>query len=243
LTAGMGKFGLPELYVRTLPRGRMKEVTTLVNATAQALATGTTVVKAGELAVDMSALGEGWGAAEVVKAGGTAKVAWKVAWVQEPDGDERAIELIPPGGATTEGIEALLSATFGIEDGGVTEFRGDDPEMLAAYAKARKDLAAKRAHFAKGIPMNEKLIVKAPFTYPDGDSEGTEWMWVDVVRWQGDMLEGTLDNDPIRVTNIKAGSPVKFRLDTIADFVHTTADGKDVGGYTIEIARKRGLIP
>ncbi len=242
LTAGMGKFGLPELYVRTLPRGRTGEVTTLINATAQALATGATVTKAGELSLDLSTLGEGWSAAHVIEAGGSAKVTWKVAWVQEPDGDERAVELIPPGGATTEAIEAMLSTALGLEDSGITEFRADDPEMLAAFAKARTELAAKRAHFAKGVPRNEKLIVKAPFTYPDGGSENTEWMWVDVVRWQGDTLEGTLDNDPVRVTGLKAGAPVKFQLGTIADFLHTLADGTEVGGYTIEVARKRGLI-
>ena len=223
LTAGMGKFGLPELYVRTLPRGRTGDVTRLVNTTAQALATGTTVVKPGELRIDE-------------------KVTWKVAWVQEPDGDERAIELIPPGGATTEGIEALITAAFGAGDSPVSETQGDDPEMLAAYAKARTELAAKRAHFAKGVPTNEGLSVKAPFPFTHEGAEGIEWMWVDVVRWQGDTLEGTLDNDPIRVKDLKAGAHVKFKLDSIADFQHTLADGTTVGGYTIDVARKRGLI-
>lgn len=242
LTAGMGKFGLPELYVRTLPRARAADVTLLINATAQALATGTKLARPGELQVDLARLGEGWPAAEAVKAGGSAKITWKVAWVQEPDGHERAIELIPAGGATTEAVEAMLGAAFGDRDDPIHEFAADDPEMLAAYARARTVLGAQRKHFANGVPTNELLLVKAPFAFGDGGADNVEWMWVGVVRWHGETLEGTLDNDPIHVTDLKAGAAVKVQLGQIADFMHTRADGSTTGGYTIEIARKRGLI-
>ena len=112
------------------------------------------------------------------------------------------------------------------------------PELEAAAVKARAALTALRPHFAKGVPPDEQLGVKAPFATDDG---GTEWMWVDVIAFKGDTLDGTLDNDPSSVRALKIGARVKVKLDKIADFIHVHADKTKAGGFSLEVMRAHGV--
>lgn len=242
-TMGLNRLGLPELYVAKVARTQVDSVTQLVNAAAQTLLERGDVTRTGQLEVDLSMLGPEWGHDDVVKAGGTGKVTFGVRWSR---GDEESdahgdlgIELLPPRGPNTEAAQKVIDDFFGRVDDRVTELEANDPALLAAGKRARDELAKLRTEVARGIPPDEQLSVKAPFTAEDGR---VEWMWVDVVRFSGKLVEGTLANDPQWVTNIHSGSPVKVKFDDVADYVLSKRDGSQVGGYSIEIFRKRGLL-
>jgi uncharacterized protein YegJ (DUF2314 family) len=132
-----------------------------------------------------------------------------------------------------------VNDTFGAVHDGTVEVKADDPELLAAAAKARADLQTLRTHFKAGIPADETLTIKTRFT--DGDI--VEWMWVDVVAFKGDTLEGTLANTPELVHNLKEGGKVKVKLGDVADYMHERKGEQIGGGYSVEVFKKRGMYP
>jgi uncharacterized protein YegJ (DUF2314 family) len=237
-TMGMKKLGFPELTVVAAASGQMEMLTELIDATAQTLVDDGDVTRPGTIAVDFAKLPGEWHAAEIKKAGGTATAKWNTRWRKE-DGGELAIKLSADGRDTVEGVAALLDGCFGKAPDPIANIKADDPELKAAGERARKELVAQRAYFAKGIPAGEQLAVKARFHTPD---DQVEWMWVDVVAWKGDTFSGTLDNDPELVTSLHAGSQVSVKLADVADFIHVHKDGSQTGGYSVEVMKKRGLL-
>jgi uncharacterized protein YegJ (DUF2314 family) len=237
-TAGLRRYGLPELYVAEATAGSVNQVTHLINAAAQELLDGGDVNERGELAIVFRKLG--WQLDIIEK--GTGKAVWKARWAKEPDAEgdaELVVELLPASGAGTEGMYKMIGETFGAEPEKVTSLKADDPDILAAAARARADLAKLRPHFAQGVPLGERLTIKAKFT----EDEEVEWMWVDVVAFKGDSLSGTLANTPELVTNVREGQKVKVKLADVGDYLHETKDGTRSGGYSIEVMKKRGLLP
>lgn len=150
------------------------------------------------------------------------------------------LALEPPGGAGAEPLQRALDAFVGPPFDPVAYLSDDDPELLEAGVRARRELEAMRARFARGVPPREQLLVKAPFRAPEGR---VEWMWVDVVSWRGDAIDGLLDNEPLHVPDLAVGARVKVSFLEVRDYVHLHDDGSSRGGYSIEIMRKRGLIP
>jgi uncharacterized protein YegJ (DUF2314 family) len=237
-TMGMKKLGFPELTVTAAASGQMDMLTVLIDATAQQLVDEGDFSRPGAFIVDLASLKGEWHLDEIKKAGGQPRVRWNARW-RKQDGGDLAIQLTPPGGDSVEAVAALLDYCFGKAPDPIANIKADDPELKAAGERARKDLVAQRAYFAKGIPAGEQLAVKAPFHTPD---DQVEWMWVDVVAWKGDTFSGTLDNDPELVKSLHAGSQVSVKLADVADFIHVHKDGSQTGGYSVEVMKKRGLL-
>ncbi len=244
-TAGMERFGLPELFLADVPTAHVPGTTTLMNATAQTLLERGDLTRDGELDVDATKLTGDWHVDERKQLGGIGKITWKVTWSrgdaepgEELDPDQPVLQLSLPG--TKPGsAEALLAAldTFeGAVEDKVRHFDYRD-ELDAAGVKARAALTQLRPHFAKAVPAGEELAVKAPFTT---DSGNIEWMWVDVVSIKGATVDGILDNDPDEVSSLKIGARVKVKFAELADFIHARADGTKVGGYSLEVMRAHG---
>lgn len=244
-TVGMLRLGLPELYVADVPQSRVGAVSRVLNATAQTLVERGDLTRDGELEVDLSKLAGDWQLAALKQAGGSGKITWRVAWSRgdakpsdQVDADELVLQL-SIAGAKPGSAEALLAALEKFE-GAVDDkvvYVDYDKELAEAGVKARAALAKLRPHFAKGVPPNEQLGVKAPFDTDDGN---TEWMWVDVVSFRGDVLDGTLDNDPAKVSKLKLGARVKVKFGEVADFIHQRADGTKAGGFSLEVFRAHG---
>ena len=92
----------------------------------------------------------------------------------------------------------------------------------------------------KGFAPGERLLLKAPFKTDDG---GNEWMWVEVVTWKGDLVNGILQNDPYEVTGLSAGARVEFRASDAFDYIHYHPDGREEGNTTGAILRRRESKP
>jgi uncharacterized protein YegJ (DUF2314 family) len=68
-------------------------------------------------------------------------------------------------------------------------------------------------------------------------------MWVEVVRLNGDTIDGVLQNDPFEVPGLKAGARVEVYADAIFDYVLVKPDGSRGGNETgrlLEKAKSRG---
>lgn len=238
-TAGLHRYGFPELYFSEAATSHLDQITHLLNGVAQALIDGHDVDDRGQISIDFRELG--WDL-DIIE-GGSGKATFSLRWAKERDAgddDDLVVELVPPGGAGTEAASKLIDECFGVRPDKVTMIEGDDPELIAAAEKARSDLGKLKAHFARGVPPGEQLTVKAKFTDDDGQ---VEWMWVDVVAFNGSSFQGTLANDPEMITSLRPGQKVHVKLADVADYLHETKGGERSGGYSIEVMRKRGLLP
>jgi uncharacterized protein YegJ (DUF2314 family) len=129
----------------------------------------------------------------------------------------------------------VLDQIFGSADQ-VSVLRSDE-ELEAASRRARGTLLAKvKPAFLAGLPHLEHLLVKAPFPQDDG---GNEWMWIEVLAWDGTLVKGILQSDPHFVRGLKAGDRVETSEDDIFDYIHVRADGSRQGNTTAELLLRR----
>ncbi len=242
VSLGMEKLGLPDVSVANVSVHDSETMGNLVNIVLQTMIENPTLARAGELDVAIGKLHfEGMRKAMLAsqKSNGTgvATVYLAVAKPQKGDADNRQLEVVFPGPVATLQVRQneLLSRFFGSEDK-VSGARADDEELNAARARARRALAKLKPRMTPRPPALEHLVVKAPFATR---SDGVEWMWVEVVRWQGKKISGILQNDPYEVDGVKAGSHVEVDEDSLFDYLYQHADGTREGGETTKILMAR----
>jgi uncharacterized protein YegJ (DUF2314 family) len=155
---------------------------------------------------------------------------------EQGDADNRLLEAVFPGTVSTlqERQAAALSELFGSHDSMVSVKH--DEELLAASARARSKALLIGRRYSNGPPFGEQLAVKAPFETSSG---GDEWMWVEVVRWNGDEIDGILRNDPFEVPTLKDGSRVEVQANKIFDYILSKQDGTREGNETGRIIAAR----
>jgi uncharacterized protein YegJ (DUF2314 family) len=231
-TGGLNRFGLNDLTLLDVNRASMNASGDLVNAVAQRLIEGARPDTRGWLRVRLEDLQEpglkkslGESAfdnahREVVVAFGPPDVAHGA----RPE----AIEISFPELTCAnrgECQDAAYKQLFGFEDS--VSNVAHDARVLEAKARALVDLMKYRAKAKKGLPPNEILFVKSRFPF-DG---GTEWMWVEVVTWTGDIIKGRLENEPESVA-LRAGATVEVKLEDVMDYEYRFKDRTFYGNET-----------
>jgi uncharacterized protein YegJ (DUF2314 family) len=111
----------------------------------------------------------------------------------------------------------------------VIEIAPDDPRMQAAVAEAREHWPEFVAAFESRKP-EDRFSVKAPFR----DDECVEFMWVEVTAVEGDLVLGTLGNEPVSVTGLTLGGRVRVSLAELNDWIYVRNE-QLYGGYTIKV--------
>lgn len=111
----------------------------------------------------------------------------------------------------------------------VVNVADDDPQMLAAIAKARDTLPQfwtvldKRDRGESGFSLKVKIT----------DKRGTEHFWAtDIERRDGKTM-GTINNDPNIVATVKLGDRIEIPEADISDWLYMR-DGKMVGNETLK---------
>jgi uncharacterized protein YegJ (DUF2314 family) len=102
----------------------------------------------------------------------------------------------------------------------------DEQEMEAAIARARSELDSFIAELAK--PTGSDHAVKAPI---EDDGE-TEHFWLTDVSFMDGTFEGTINNDPGIVGNVKIGQKWTIKKSDISDWLFMR-NGKMHGNYTM----------
>ena len=110
----------------------------------------------------------------------------------------------------------------------------DDPRMQAAVKEARERWPEFVAAF-EARAEGQHFAVKSRFI----EGEDTEWMWSGVTAIENGVILGVLDNDPLQVKNIKAGSRVRIAQSDIGDWMYTHGDGYQ-GGFTVKVVADAG---
>lgn len=110
----------------------------------------------------------------------------------------------------------------------VIKVETDDPEMVAAIAKARDTLPQFWQVFDNRAGGESDFCLKVKIT----DTRGTEHFWAtDVERRDGRIL-GTINNDPNIVATVKLGDRIEIPEADISDWLYMR-DGKMVGNETL----------
>jgi uncharacterized protein YegJ (DUF2314 family) len=102
----------------------------------------------------------------------------------------------------------------------------DQKEMDKAIAKSKKEIDSFIKELAK--PKGENHAIKVPIT----DKNGTEFFWLTEVKFKDGTFEGTINNDPGIVKNVKIGERRKVKKADVADWLFMR-DGKMHGNYTV----------
>ena len=102
----------------------------------------------------------------------------------------------------------------------------DEQEMDAAIARARGEVDRFISELAQ--PTGTAYAVKAPIE----DANGTEHFWLVDVTYQNGQFEGTIDNEPGIVGNVKMGQKWTIKKTDISDWMFMR-DGKMYGNYTM----------
>lgn len=235
ITLGMSKFGLPDLVVEDFSWSNQRSVGNLINAAAQVLAEGQPFAVGGRFMLDLdtirhdgvrstkteSLLEGGQGVAELDLAEGI--------W-EEGDPSNQIVEIgfdSYPGPDTQSRQDKLLASFFGSVD--EVQVVQHDQAIKTASDAARSELPGLRDEFAAGLEPGEYIMLKAPFAVPGG---GREWMWVEVVRWKGDTIEGVLKNEPFNIPSLHAGQMLTLDQADIFDYIRHYPDGRQEGNQT-----------
>jgi uncharacterized protein YegJ (DUF2314 family) len=104
----------------------------------------------------------------------------------------------------------------------------DDPDMVAAIARARETLPQFWQAYETRPRGESDFCLKVKIT----DQRGAEHFWVvDLERRDGKTL-GTINNDPSIVASVKAGDRIEIPEADITDWLFMRA-GKMVGNHTV----------
>lgn len=108
----------------------------------------------------------------------------------------------------------------------------DGQAMERAIARARQEWPTAVEHHAKG----GELTVKLPFRTR---RNGTEHIWVQVTRIEGDTVSGLLANEPTDIEGKKIGDPVTGKVAELSDWLFLR-NGEMVGGFTVKVLQAQG---
>lgn len=241
VSLGMVKLGLPDVAIDQVTSSQSGSMDALLNLVMQHLAEGAVVDQNGRLRVsidelELKALKKDLLATLVEGAKRELVVTLTPSEPDEGDADNRLLDLVFPGDPQSlqERQAEAIATLFGARDS--VELIEHDDELLAARDRARKKLLALKPSYAKEPPFGEVLSVKAPFTTTDGKNE---WMWVEVIRWQGDTVDGILKNEPYHVPDLRVGARVKVKEADLFDYILTRTDGTQEGNETGKVLESR----
>ncbi|MDQ0107419.1 uncharacterized protein YegJ (DUF2314 family) [Chitinophaga terrae (ex Kim and Jung 2007)] len=119
---------------------------------------------------------------------------------------------------------------------------GDSPQMIAAFQKAQdtfryfwRELSWE---YRRIIPGLDLACVKAAFSQelPGRIKPVVEHMWINEIDFDGEMINGTLVNQPNELTNVNNGDRVSIPLTQISDWLFAIG-GDTYGGFTIQAMR------
>ena len=241
ITLGMTKIGLPDVVVDGISWSSNREVGHLVNLFCQAMAEGAVFEKSGKFSLQLRAIKN----SEVRDAQlkslkgnsmGVAYLSLRPGVWEEGDPKNRLIQLTAEryvGNDAPAKQDRMTSCFFGWEDK-VTDVEHSE-ELLEESRKERAKLPGLQKDFNAGLQPDEFILVKAPFKTPDG---GNEWMWVEITYWKGNLIRGTLDNEPFKIADLHAGQVVEVWQGDVFDYIRQFPDKHREGNTTGEIIRK-----
>ena len=119
-----------------------------------------------------------------------------------------------------------------VSDPNIVSVQDDDDRMIAATALARSSVSTFIEALKNPMPGYSGFAVKIALR---GDPED-EHVWVNRIRFDGELFHGILGNQPATATSSKLGDRASARPSEISDWMYLQGRVL-VGGYTIRAIR------
>jgi uncharacterized protein YegJ (DUF2314 family) len=165
----------------------------------------------------------------------------------EKDADESVLGILIPSKSLILAAPANVSELLESADplaafNKATQMPVLDADNKAAELQAATTAARKRwPEFVQAFQNRQKQgpdSFNVLFSFREGDQ--TESMWVEVTELKGNVVEGTLANEPALLRKLKSGAFVRRNADEIADWIYTdSSTGQLVGGFLVEILTRQ----
>jgi uncharacterized protein YegJ (DUF2314 family) len=241
ISLGMKKIGLPDVVIDDFPWASERQVGNLINIFCQSMAEGAVFEKSGKFSLDLQGIKNSKvrdAQSKSIKGNslGVAHLSLKPGVWEEGDPKNRLIQLTADryvGNDVPAKQDMMLGCFFGWEDKVTTVEHNEG--LLEESRKERAKLPGLQKEFNAGLQPGEFIQVKVPFKTPDG---GNEWMWVEITSWKGNLIRGTLENQPFNVPNLHGGQVVEVWQGDVFDYIRQYPDKRREGNTTGEIIRK-----
>ena len=234
VTLGMRKFNLPDIAISEVIGGSSIAAGNTINVIMQALVEGQ-YPEDDRLQLVLGSLKHKAARAKALENPGEnaeGEVMIQLDFIDSEEGDPANLLLdltFPEVDAETraerQGIafDKLYGSTSDVQG-----IQSGDPDMQAASKKARVDFLKLEDHFNQGLQPNERILVKHGFNV----GEGLEYMWVELLRWKNNEIEGVLLNDSYYDSKLRSGKRVSFKSAEVFDYIHQKPDGTEAGNET-----------
>jgi hypothetical protein len=202
LTAGLSRWGAPDVEAAAVPVASSGRVADLVLGVSEALANGAI---GGPLTLSREDLARVRGAPYPadLELPASPPPAIDLLSVHPEGGDPNDFiaRIEPPGGDGPLGYLDLAERFFG------TLAASPDPSTVAeSRARAQRALPSALAHWSASRGAGSMLLVQLPFDIA-GDG-GVESMWVEVTRYDARSVTGRLVDDPLGATEFSRGDEI-----------------------------------
>jgi uncharacterized protein YegJ (DUF2314 family) len=119
----------------------------------------------------------------------------------------------------------------------IVNAEANDPEL----AKATQEALSHLDKFVSSFQKNANGTKYAYFLKTDFVDNGShEHMWISITKIENGRYYGVLDNDPVTVTNVKAGDAVNITKDQIEDWlIMNNKSGEMQGNYSQKVFEGR----
>lgn len=117
-------------------------------------------------------------------------------------------------------------------------YSSDDQQLAEASRRARRTFKLFWRELSwenrRIVPAFHLVCVKVAFE----DRGNVEHMWVGEVGFDGELVTGTLINEPNELGNVHEGDHVRAKLEErVGDWMLAAPDSSVLGGYTIQVIR------
>jgi len=203
LTAGMSRWGAPDVEAAAVPTPVSPRMAEVVLAVAESIADGAPTQP---LLLSLDDLGRARGGAYALDAGFPAPVPVEIEVVmvhpENGDPNDFMARIVPPAGEGPIGYVDLAERFFGPV---LAAAPGEDV-LRARRARAQAKLEAALGRWEAQKASGAKMRVLLPFPIP-GD-KGIESMWIEVTRVGARTVTGKLTDEPLGATDVKNGDEV-----------------------------------
>jgi len=238
ITLGMYKFGLPDLCIENLSCQGGLDISSFLNLTAQTILEKQKIINTGILELNIPDIQNDSLRKDLLNslqedAERKGKINIIEGTWEDGDPENRLIEIAFSKDNPQIEHDEILTKIFGSED--KVFMLSHDQELLEASKRAKSKIPMLKKMFSKGLPFNSSLIIKFPF---ENSLNEREWMWVEITKWDGDNINGLLQNEPAIVKKLKAGQKITKNINDMFDYILNKPDGSQEGNETGAIIMK-----
>jgi uncharacterized protein YegJ (DUF2314 family) len=209
LTAGMLRFGAPDVEASSIRVDSARRLADVLLASAAAIADGASSSPLSLSIADVERARSGNAEPALVES--PTHVKMENVHPESGDPNDVMARIVPEGGTTPDGYAALATAFFGEP----TPETPNEEEMRAHAERARAKLPELLARLSTERDAGARLFVQLPF--PIAGDAGTEWMWVEVSRFDDRTVTGALADDPLGAVGLRRGSTVTRPRSEVSD--------------------------